>query len=130
MNLAILGRGGAWRPASEIKGYHAHIYYDGGSKKNAADLRREIARGFAVTVGRWHDTAVGPHPVSMYQVVFAPEQFGDFVPWLSLNRRGLSILIHPSTGNGYEDHIDNAVWLGEAIELNTAVLGKNRPGAN
>ncbi len=129
MNKPIVQRGGDWRPASEIKGYHAHIYYDGASKQLAADLRRAIARSFEVTVGRWHDAPVGPHPVSMYQVVFAPEQFGQFVPWLSLNRRGLSILVHPSTGNGYEDHTDNALWLGQAIALDTEILRKLTAGS-
>ncbi len=115
-------RAGNWRPAANIKHYHAHVYYDGGSKKHAGDLRRQIEREFDVTVGRWHDAPVGPHPVSMYQVLFETDQFTKFVPWLSLNRKGLSILIHPGTSNGLEDHTDNALWLGEAIELDTEVL--------
>jgi aromatic ring-cleaving dioxygenase len=32
--------------------------------------------------------------------------------WLMLNRDGLSILLHPGTGDAYADHIDHAVWLG------------------
>ncbi len=129
MNMALLRRGGDWRPAAEIKGYHAHIYYDGGSKQLAGDLRREIARAFEVTVGRWHDASIGPHPVSMYQVAFTAVQFGGFVPWLSLNRRGLSILVHPDTGNGYEDHTDNALCLGTTIALKVECLRKPPAGS-
>ncbi len=54
---------------------------------------------FTVTLGRWHDVLVGPHRQSMYQVAFAREEFPRLVPWLMLNREGLSILVHPLTGD-------------------------------
>lgn len=111
-----------WRSADIIESYHAHIYYDGATKNVAGELRREIERNFDVTMGRWHDSLVGPHPVSFYQVAFAKELFAPFVQWLSVNRRGLSILIHPNTGDGYEDHTDNMMWLGESLDLNAEVL--------
>jgi len=60
----------------------------------------------------------------MYQVAFAPELFGSFVPWLMLNRAGLSILVHPNTANMRRDHLDDALWLGEALELKGEVLSK------
>ena len=62
-------------------------------------------------LGRWHDQPVGPHPQAMYQVVFRPEQFGLIVPWFLLNRRGLTILVHPETGDDYKDHAQHALWL-------------------
>ena len=40
--------------------------------------------------------------------------------WLSLNHQGLSILIHPETGNFIADHRDNALWTNERLELNLA----------
>jgi hypothetical protein len=43
-----------------------------------------------------------------------------------LNRDGLSILLHPGTGDAYADHIDHAVWLGSVLPLRTNVLRKSR----
>ena len=103
--------------AAKITGYHAHIYYDAKTKPIAAELRAAIEDRFTMVMGRWHDEQVGPHPVSMYQVAFAPEEFPRIVPWLMVNRRGLSILVHPNTGDAYEDHKTNALWLGDKQKL-------------
>jgi DOPA 4,5-dioxygenase len=43
-----------------------------------------------------------------------------------LNRDGLSILLHPGTGDAYADHIDHAVWLGSVLPLRVDVLRKSR----
>jgi DOPA 4,5-dioxygenase len=58
----------------------------------------------------------------MYQVKFAPDQFGLLVSWLMLNREGLDILVHPETGEDVGDHADRALWLGEKLQLNIEVL--------
>ena len=42
-----------------------------------------------------------------------PDEFGKVVPWLMLHREGLSVLVHPSTGDGYGDHMERSLWLGE-----------------
>jgi DOPA 4,5-dioxygenase len=105
-----------------IEGYHAHIYYDAATKPIAAQLREAIGATFSVRLGRWHDKPVGPHPVSMYQVAFAVEEFSRLAPWLMLNRQGLNVLVHPETGNDYVDHTDFAVWLGAPIALKLDVL--------
>lgn len=86
------------RRIAEIASYHAHIYYDvATTKAEAAILRQQIAERFSVRVGNWHDELVGPHKQSMYQIAFGTAVFASLVPWLMLNRRGLSILIHPNT---------------------------------
>jgi len=108
-------------PTSEIKGYHAHVYYDPRTKEAAARVREGLAQ-FDVRLGRWHDELVGPHLKSMYQVAFAPDQFGKVVPWLMLNRDGLDVLVHPSTGNSAEDHLKNSLWLGDKIRLKIEAL--------
>ncbi|MGD9616396.1 MAG: DOPA 4,5-dioxygenase family protein [Alphaproteobacteria bacterium] len=110
-----------------IGGYHAHIYYDPPSRPVAERLREEIAHRFAVELGRWRDEPVGPHPVSMYQIAFAPEEFGWLVPWLMLNRGGLDVLVHPQTGDAYADHTEHAVWLGAKLPLRLDVLRRDRP---
>ncbi len=106
-----------------IRGYHAHIYYDRETRRDAAELRAALGAQFEVTLGRWRDEPVGPHPQAMYQVAFAPEIFAEFVPWLMLNRRGLTILVHPNTGQDVPDHADFPLWLGEKLDLDIAKLG-------
>lgn len=106
------------RPAHDIGGYHAHIYYRNDAEKaEAAVLRSQLASQFEVVLGRWRDMPVGPHPLPMYQVAFAPGEFADFVPWLMLNRRDLTILVHPDTGHDVPDHETHPIWLGEKLAL-------------
>jgi aromatic ring-cleaving dioxygenase len=102
---------------SRITGYHAHVYYDQTTRASAEWLRDRIEQNFVVRMGRWRETPVGPHPKSMYQIAFDTSVFALLVPWLMLNRRGLSIMIHPETGNAYSDHAFNALWLGEPLKL-------------
>jgi aromatic ring-cleaving dioxygenase len=107
-----------------ISGYHAHIYYDPATTREAAArLREGIGVAFpAVTIGSWHDDAVGPHTVAMYQVAFSAEDFTRLVPWLMLNRAGLDVLVHPLAGNAYDDHTVYAMWLGDKLPLRLDVL--------
>jgi DOPA 4,5-dioxygenase len=108
--------------ATAIEGFHAHIYYSPQTRPEAARLRETLGRDFAVALGRWHDSPVGPHSAPMYQVAFAREDFAAIVQWLMLNRDGLSVLVHPLTGNDYADHATFALWLGAALPLRLDVL--------
>ena len=103
--------------APEIQDYHAHVYFDADSRGPAKDLHKEIETKFDVTMGRWHEKEVGPHPRWSYQVKFEPHQFAELVPWLMLNRRGLTIFLHPNTGNDLEDHRDRSTWMGAILPL-------------
>jgi DOPA 4,5-dioxygenase len=107
-----------------IAGYHAHIYYDPATTRNdAARLRAGLGAAFpAATLGSWHDEAVGPHTVAMYQVVFGADDFPRLVPWLMLNRGALDVLVHPLAGNAYDDHTAYAMWLGDKLPLRLDVL--------
>jgi aromatic ring-cleaving dioxygenase len=107
-----------------IEHYHAHIYYDPASSRDrAARLREGVAAAFPdATLGRWHDAPVGPHPQSMYQIAFPTTLLATFLPWLMLNRDGLTILLHPGTGDAYADHTDHAVWFGGLLPLRLDVL--------
>jgi DOPA 4,5-dioxygenase len=104
----------------KIRRYDAHIYYDSESRDAAAELRRELEERFEVQLGGWHDEPVGPHPQSMYRIIFASEYFARVVPFLMLNRRGLTILVHPRTGNDRRDHTEHALWLGQKLDLNVS----------
>lgn len=106
-----------------INGYHAHIYYpDSDARARAADIRAYIEDHYDVAMGRWRDEPVGPHPLPMYQVAFSNVLFPILVPWLMLNRQGLSILVHPNTEDPVQDHRDFPLWLGEKLDLNIEFL--------
>ena len=62
----------------------------------------------------------------MYQVAFPVEEFPRLVPWLMLNRAGLDVLVHPETGDAYDDHTLNALWLGKPLPLRLDVLRRAR----
>jgi aromatic ring-cleaving dioxygenase len=107
----------------KIQSYHAHVYFDGSEQREAAELlREEIAERFSVLLGRWHDRPVGPHAIAMYQVAFLPAEFPRLVPWLMVNRRDLTVLIHPNTGEPKLDHLKHALWLGQVLEIDSAPL--------
>ncbi|GAB4537713.1 MAG: DOPA 4,5-dioxygenase family protein [Haliangiales bacterium] len=109
-------------PNHAIRGYHAHVYYDQDTRDHAARLRTWIEGQFDARLGRWHDAPVGPHLSAMYQVAFPPHVFATLVPWLALNGGGLSILVHPETGDDLIDHTQYALWLGPQLDLNTDAL--------
>jgi DOPA 4,5-dioxygenase len=108
---------------ARILGYHAHVYYDPASRNVAARVRDGLAAAFPdARLGRWHDRPVGPHPRSMYQVAFAADRLAAILPWLMLNREGLTVLVHPETREDYADHSRHAAWLGEVLPLRLEVL--------
>ncbi len=67
-------------------------------------LRRLREIWFGVPVGHFHGRPVGPHSRGSVQLTVPPEQFGDFAQWAALNREGLTIFAHASTGDDRADH--------------------------
>jgi aromatic ring-cleaving dioxygenase len=110
--------------AASIRGFHAHVYFDPATRTTALQVRDGLAERFAVELGRIHEKPLGPHPKSMYQVKFAPDEFGALVPWLMIHHQELDALIHPETGDDVADHTVNALWLGTKLELNIEFLRK------
>jgi aromatic ring-cleaving dioxygenase len=110
-------------PLSRISSFHAHIYYDPATTRASAEILRErVAERFLVRNGSWHDVPVGPHPSAMFQISFAKEVFPAIVPWLMLNRLGLTILVHPNTDRPRDDHLRHALWMGNVLTLDASRL--------
>jgi aromatic ring-cleaving dioxygenase len=107
---------------ARITDYHIHIYFDPESRERAALLREWVEERFSVRMGRWHDVPVGPHPTSMYQIQFVPDLFPTLVPFVMMNRMGLTVLLHPQSGRPRDDHTINATWMGAVLQLKTDVL--------
>jgi DOPA 4,5-dioxygenase len=102
-----------------ISEYHAHVYYHPRRTRGRAErLRERVTAEFPqARLGRWHDELVGPHSQSMYQIAFPAGMLASFLPWLMLNRDGLTVLLHPETGDDYRDHTAHAAWLGAVLKL-------------
>jgi aromatic ring-cleaving dioxygenase len=107
-----------------IDGYHAHVYYDNGSRATAEQLAKAVTDKFAVELGGFFDEPIGPHPVANLQIIFSAAEFASVVPWLMLNRRGLDVLIHPLTDDSVRDHDTDGAWLGTPVPLKLHVLSR------
>ena len=95
-------------------GYHAHIYFDLTEAERAEGLRRSIALQFGepVTMYPLVPRLVGPQPRPMFEINFEEADHATVVPWLEQHRAGLTVLVHPVTGDDLADHTDLARWLG------------------
>jgi len=117
-DLTADDQGKAATTVGDIQGWHAHVYFDAESAPAAQRVRDQISERFDIRMGRWHEKPVGPHPLWSYQIAFSPAQFGELIPWLALNRAGLTIFIHPETGDDLIDHTAHTIWMGEMQEMN------------
>ena len=107
---------------TQIQGYHAHLYYDEQSVEQAEQLAQAAGEQFDIQVGRAHRKPVGPHTRWSCQLAFKPELFQQVIPWLALNRKGLTVFIHAQTGDEIKDHTDYTLWMGTIEPLNLDAL--------
>ncbi len=110
------------RESADIQGFHSHVYFDESSFEQADALCRAAGERFALRVGRMHRKPVGPHPRWSCQLAYPGELFGEVVPWLMLNRGGLTVFTHAETGDVIADHTEHALWMGEMLALNLDAL--------
>lgn len=109
---------------ADISLYHAHLYFDAESLSLATDICGQVEQHSKVKVGRIHQKNVGPHPMWSCQFSFDQSCHDRFVSWLADNRAGLSVLIHPLSGDDYKDHTEYAAWLGEPQILDLSMFVK------
>ena len=106
----------------DIQDFHAHIYFDSAELDRAQALAKAVQERFGVAVGHFHQRPVGPHPRGSVQLTVPTDQFGEVVTWLAINRAGLTIFAHASTGDDKQDHTHNVVWFGPSEQLNLALF--------
>ncbi len=109
---------------AQIESWHAHVYFDAASRDAAWALREVIAKALSgrMTLGRFHERPVGPHPMWSYQLAIAAADFPHVVGWLALNHGALDVFVHPNTNDALRDHRDCALWLGRSHTLNLEAL--------
>ena len=112
------------RAYTDIKSYHAHIYFDEDSYEKAALLRKWAAERFAVELGNWNLEPRGPHVTPSFYFGFTNDLAPIIIPWLQLNSLGLSILIHPNTNDPRADHLYYALWVNRTQPVNAYAMPK------
>ncbi|MEH6576908.1 MAG: DOPA 4,5-dioxygenase family protein [Amphritea sp.] len=102
----------------EISGYHAHVYFDADSLDRAVELCEQARDKMGTTMGRVHQRPVGPHTGWSCLLTFPTDRIAAMLPWLTFNRDGLTVFIHPETGDDLADHTRHVIWLGDSKPLN------------
>lgn len=105
-----------------IVDFHAHIYYDAPEVERAKALAAAVRDRFGVAVGHFHLGPVGPHPRGSVQMTVPTDRFGEVAIWLAVNRAGLTVFAHASTGDDRADHSHNVVWFGWSEALNLTIF--------
>jgi DOPA 4,5-dioxygenase len=116
------------RKYTDIKSYHAHIYFDEDSYAKAALLRKWVAERFHVELGNWNREPRGPHVTPSFYFGFTNDLLPVIVPWLQLNSLGLTILLHPNSEDPRADHLYYALWVNRAQPVNAYGMKKPGPG--
>lgn len=110
-------------PQPVIQNFHAHIYFDPAEIESAKALVEVARQRFGVAVGHFHQRPIGPHPRGSVQMTVPTERFGEIATWLAVNRAGLTIFAHASTGDDRRDHTHNVVWFGPSEQLDLSLFG-------
>ncbi len=107
--------------------WHFHIYFPPDEIDKAHWLRAKMADKFRVALFQVDDEAGGPHPLPNIEVQVSCAELPRILPWLALNRQGLSVHVHPRSEDLIGDHLDWPLWLGTPVDLIVAELDGIRP---
>jgi len=105
-----------------IHDFHSHIYFDPVEVDRAQELAAAVRERFGVAIGHFHQRPVGPHLRGSVQMTVPTDRFGEVATWLAVNRGGLTIFAHASTGDDLADHSSNVVWFGPSETLNLGIF--------
>jgi len=109
---------------ADIQLYHVHLYYERG--KESESVARVIAEGIKsqfkdkIIEEFNYKTLVGPHDGPNIAIHFSNEGFAKIVPWVQVNSKGLSVLVHPVTNDELKDHVEDSMWIGKQRGFNMA----------
>ncbi|KAF0687054.1 Aste57867_21135 [Aphanomyces stellatus] len=120
---SLLDEHNAWR---DVTIYHAHVYFEAHQEDVAKHVHALVATAWSqLALAPIFRQPFGPHPMGNFQIVVPVSDFSDFARWVSFNRHGLSVLLHPITVNQVADHSDNCLWVGASLpNLDLAFLAK------
>jgi DOPA 4,5-dioxygenase len=110
---------------TDIREFHAHVYFDIATRPIAERVYDALGRHFGVKLGALHDRPVGLHAKPMFEATVSRELFAAVVPWLMVNRDGLSVLVHPMTDDPVADHETSPLWMGEPLALDIEFLRRH-----
>ncbi len=110
--------------------FHSHAYFDHEVPERVAEARvfmEHVRRTFAsnphVEVHSFLPSPRGPHPRGSFEVLFTREVLAEYVAWLMFERPpGISVLVHPLTRSQTQDHTTRALWVGERLAIDVALL--------
>ena len=101
------------------EGYHIHFYCQPSEIPLCKDIREKLVSELSEIegAGTVRNTPIGPHPLPMFEAWFETKHLDTVIRWAMENRQGLSVMIHPLSGNDLADHRDHALWLGKQLPL-------------
>ena len=105
-----------------IRNFHFHIYFDADEVGRAKALAAAATQVIPLPVGHFHIRPVGPHPRGSVQLTVPVERFGEVAQWFALNRDGLTIFAHASTGDDRADHKDHVIRFGPSEPLDLSLF--------
>ncbi len=99
--------------------FHFHVYFDQATRDSALQIRERLKReaAFAFQLPPVRERPVGPHQWPIWSVWVDRANFTPAVEWMMHYHGAHSVLIHPNIDDGYVDHTDRAMWLGEPRPL-------------
>jgi DOPA 4,5-dioxygenase len=115
--------------APAITSYDIHIYVENAGPKaleniiKAGNLAQALIEAIPQAGGPHHVAAGrGPHLLANVEVTIPPEALSKALTLLQMNSAGLSILVHPHTGDEMRDHTALANWVGKPVPLDLDAL--------
>lgn len=108
----------------QSSGYHIHFYCDVEQIPLCREIREKLLQEVPEIegAGSVRNAPIGPHPVPMFEAWFGNPSLDPVLRWAMENRRGLSVMIHPISGDDLVDHRDHSIWLGKPLPLRLEIF--------